>query len=151
MAANPTQDSALAGAADLIKKLQALGALDDGKIAIGAVRAGMKEALKLAQVKIPVGTRVHRTYKGRLVTPGFGKRSLKIVTTRKTDDGLPAALLGVSKEAYYETQFLERGTSKIKAQPWLRPAFYNSQDAQKAAVVAYLQKRLLKIAATGTP
>jgi HK97 gp10 family phage protein len=150
MAAN-SADGALAGSADLIKKLQALGALDNGNIMLGALRAGMKEALKLAQNKIPVGTRMHRTYQGRLVAPGFGKRNLRIVTTRKTDSGLPAALLGVRKEAYYETQFLELGTSKMRAQPWLRSAFYNSQDAQKRAIVAYLQKRLEKLIKTGTP
>lgn len=144
-------DGALQGSADLIKKLQALGALDNGNIMLGAVRAGMKEAQKLAEQKIPVGRRMHRTYKGRVVAPGFGKRSLRIVTTRKTDSGLPAALLGVRKEAYYETQFLERGTSKMKAQPWLRSAFYNSQGAQQRAIVAYLKKRLEKLISTGTP
>lgn len=151
MAASFVQDRALAGAADLIAKLQALGALDDGKIARGAVHAGMGAVLKNAQTKIPVGTRLHRTYKGRLVAPGFGRRSLRIVTTTKTDDGLIAALLGVRAEAYYETQFLEKGTKKIRGTHWLQQSFSDSQDAMKTATVAYLQKRLLKIAATGTP
>lgn len=150
MAANST-DGALAGAADCIRKLQALGALDNGKIALGAVRAGIQPAFTAAEAKIPVGTRMHRTYKGRLVAPGFGKRSLVIVTTKKTNDGLPSALLGVRGEAYYETQFLERGTSKMRAQPWLRSSFYSTQDAMEAAMVAYLQKRLAKLAKDGTP
>jgi len=146
-----TQDRNLLGAAFLIKKLQALGALDGGQIIRAAIRVGMNEAKKLAAQKIHVGKRMHRTYKGRLVAPGFGQRSLRVVVTQKTDSGLPAALLGVRKEAYYQSQFLERGTSKMRAYPWLRSAFYNSQDAQKRAIVAYLQKRLLKIAKDGTP
>lgn len=150
MAVDP-KDYGLAGSSVLIEKLQALGALDDGKIARGAVRAGMTETLKLAQTRIPVGTRIHRTYKGKVVAPGFGKASLRIVTTTKTDDGLPAALLGVRKEAYYETQFLEWGTKKIRGKHWLLQAFNSSQSAMRGAMVVYLQKRLLKIAKDGKP
>lgn len=150
MAAN-AKDGALAGSADLIAKLQAFGALDDGKITLGAVRAGMNETLKVARVNIPVGTRLHRTYKGRLVAPGFGQRNLRVVTTRKTDSGRIAALLGVREEAYYETQFLEKGTRKIRATHWLLSSFDSSKDGQELAMVAYLQKRFDKIAKTGTP
>lgn len=147
-----SRDGALAGAGDAIRKLQALGALDNGKIMLGAVRAGMNEVLKPAQDAAPVGTRSHKTYKGNQVSPGFAKRSLHIVVSTKNKSGRPAAaLLSTSKEGYYAVQFIERGTSKIKAQPWLRPAFFNSQEAQKRAVVAYLQKRLAKIAKDGKP
>ena len=150
MAAN-AKDGALAGAADLIAKLQALGALDNGKIARGAVRAGMTATLQVARTKIPVGHRLHKTYKGRVVAPGFGKSSLRIVTTTKTDSGLPAALLSVRKEAFYETQFLEWGTKKIRGKHWLLDSFDQSQDAMKRAAVVYLQKRLLKLAKDGAP
>lgn len=145
-------DSALTGVADVVKKLQALGKLDDGKIMIAAVRVGMNQVLKPAQDRIPVGTRLHRTYKGRLVTPGFAKRSLHVVATGKTKSGrAAAALLSTSKEGFYVPQFLERGTSKIAAKPSLIPAFYESQDAQKRAITAYLQTRLAKIARDGKP
>lgn len=151
MAASFAKDGALAGAAECIQKLQALGALDGGSIARGAVHAGMTEVLKLAQAKIPVGTRIHRTYKGRLVAPGFGRSSLRIVTTTKTNDGLIAALLSVRAEAYYETRFLEKGTRKIRGVHWLLQSFNQAQDAMKGATVAYLQKKVLKLAADGTP
>jgi HK97 gp10 family phage protein len=144
-------DGALIGASDLLKKLDALGALDNGNIIKGTVRAGMQPAKQAAITKIPVGTRLHRTYKGRLVAPGFAKRSIRVVVTSKTDSGNIAALLSVRAEAYYAVQFVERGTSKMKAQPWLRSAFFNTQNDQKAAMVAYLNKRLIKIAMTGTP
>jgi hypothetical protein len=146
MAGN-AKDGALAGAADCIAKLQTLGALDNGKIALGAVRAGMNATLKIAQTKIPVGHRVHKTYKGRVVAPGFGKSTLRIVATTKTDDGLPAALLSVGKEAYYETQFLEWGTKKIRGTHWLLQSFQQAQDSMKQGTVAYLQNQILKLAA----
>lgn len=149
------RDGSLFGSAALIEKLQALGALDGGNIAIGAAKAGMKPALDMAATKIPVGHREHKTYKGNTVGPGFARRSLRIVGTRKSNSGLPSALLSTRKEAYYAPQFLERGAPKhkgpIKAQPWLVSAFYNSRDAQNRAIVAYLQKRVDKLLKTGTP
>lgn len=144
-------DGALAGSADLIKKLQVLGALDNNNITRGAVRAGMNATKAIALTRIPVGHRIHKTYKGRTVAPGFGKRSLRVIVTSRTDSGNVAALLGVDPEAYYETQFLERGTSKIRATHWMSSSFYDSKDEQETGMVAYLQKRLTKIALTGTP
>lgn len=135
---------ALQGVANLVLKLRELGAMEDGKIIAGAVRAGMKPALKSAQQKIPVGTVEHRTYKGRLVAPGFSKRSLRIVVVKSKDRQQATALLGPSKEGYYVTQFVERGTFKMKAQPWLRPAFFGTAEQQKLAMAAYLNKWLLK-------
>lgn len=150
MAVNADQrDGGLAGSADLIKKLSVLAALDGRKIVRGAVRAGMNETKKLAQQRIHVGKRMHFTYKGRLVQPGFGKANITIVTTQKHDDGRIAALLGVHREAFYQTQFLERGTSKMRAFPWLRSSFYDSKDEQERAMVAYLNHWLLKVSATG--
>lgn len=145
------KDGALAGSADLIAKLQALGALDNGKIALGAVRAGMNVAKSYAENRIYIGKKPHRLYTGELVAPGYGLKNLRVVTTNKTDNGLTAALLSVRKKAFYQVQFIERGTSKMEAHPWLRRSFFASQDGQKAAVIDYLRKRVLKLAKDGKP
>lgn len=147
--ANSANDGALQGASDLIAKLTAMGSMDDNKVMKGAVKAGMKPTLAVAQTRIPVGTRFHKTYKGRKVAPGFGKSQLKIVVTSKRDDGNVAAMLGVSQEAFYETQFLERGTSKMRAHPWLRASFFDTKDQQERAMVVYLQACYDKLAKTG--
>lgn len=152
-----SSDGPLQGAADLVRKLKALGALDDGKIIAGAVRAGMKPALEAARNLIPVGTREHRSYKtkggggGFLLAPGHAKRSLRIVVVKRGDKQGATALLSTDKAGYYAVQFVERGTVKMKKEPWLRPAFNSTQQQQQAAIVAYLQKRILKIAKDGTP
>lgn len=57
---------------------------------------------------MPKGKGVHRTYKGRLVAPGFGKRSLKLKQTLAKET--PGARLNLAKEAFYMLQFVERGT-----------------------------------------
>lgn len=143
-------DGPLAGSADLIKKLALIGGLDDGKIIVSAVRAGLTEAKKVAIQKIPKGTRSHRTYKGRIVAPGFASRNIKIIVQRRSDKKGATAMLGVAKEAYYAVQFVERGTKKMAKQPWLRPAFYETADKQQSTMVAYLNKRFAKIAKDGT-
>lgn len=140
-------DGKLLGVAELTAKLKALGALEDGRALRRAVYAGMKPALAAARAKIPVGTRTHRTYKGRLVSPGFAKASLRIVTTVSKDKQAAFALLGPRKEAFYASLYVEIGTAKMAAKPWLRPAFYGSAEAQKEGLADSLQRSVLKIAA----
>lgn len=146
----------LAGAADLFKKLTQLHDLDGNNILRSAARAGMAVTYKNAKARLAVigahSERAFRTYRGRLVAPGFASRNVRLITTRpKGTNGDAIAILGVRKEAYYAVQFLEIGTSKMAAQPWLRPAFYGTKEQQLAAMSDYLHRRIVKIAATGTP
>jgi HK97 gp10 family phage protein len=62
------------------------------------------------------------------------------------DKQAAAALLGVDSEAFYAVQFLELGTSKTKAQPWLVPAFESTASEQVAAVTAELKAGIEKAA-----
>jgi HK97 gp10 family phage protein len=128
------------GVAELTRQLQALGKLEDGKAIRASVRAAMKPALDRARQLIPKGTdKLHRTYKGRLVAPGFASRSVRMITTVSRDKQQAAAVLGVRREAFYAVQFVELGTSKQPARPWLRPAFKSTRDQQLAAMQKSLQ------------
>ena len=42
---------------------------------------------------------------------------------KKTYKGNPRAVIGPSAEAFYGTQFIEVGTSRIPRKPWLVPAY----------------------------
>jgi HK97 gp10 family phage protein len=132
-------DEALQGTSALVAKLKTLEKLDSGRVMINAVRDGMKPALKYARQAIPVGTRKHKSYLGRTLSPGFAQKSLRIVVTKVSDTRFQA-LLGVRKEAFYAVRFVELGTSKMAAEPWLRPAFFASQNAQKQALSDSLRK-----------
>jgi HK97 gp10 family phage protein len=134
----------LEGVAELSKQLDALGRLEDGKAIRAAVRAGMTPALRAAKQNIPTGTKEHRTYKGRLVAPGFAKRSIVLITSLSKDKQKATAIIGVKAEAFYAIQFVEMGTSKMAAQPWLRPAFYDTRQEQEEALAAALRKAILK-------
>jgi len=138
----------LEGVGQLTKQLEALGKLEDGKAVRAAVKAGMTPAYKAAQQNIPVGTVAHRTFKGRLVAPGFAKRSLRLVTTLSPDKQKATAIIGVRGEAFYAIQFVEMGTSKMAAQPWLRPAFFNTREEQESAVAESLKRTIEKLART---
>lgn len=143
-------DIALQGVAELTKKLQELGGLNDGKALRGCVRAGMYPAFLRAHELIPVGTVAHRTYTGRLVAPGFSKRSLRIVVQTSKDKQAATALLGPSKEGYYATQFTERGFRNKAARPWLRPALFQSQGNCTLAMAEYLKDYVTKVAQKGS-
>ncbi len=109
-----------------------------GKTLRKGVRAGMREPLKRARQLIPVGVDAHVVGrwkgKGRVVAPGFAKRSIRVITKVAKGGQMAYALLGVRAEAYYAVQFVELGTSKMAAQPWLRPAFLGSKDPQLQAL-----------------
>lgn len=140
--------SALVGVASLTKQLEALGKLEDGKALRDSARAGLKPTFTRAQATIPVGTVEHRTYKGRLVAPGFGKRSLRLLVSMSKDKTKATAILGVRAEAFYEVVFVELGTSKMAAQPWFRSAFYSTRPQQEEGIAKSLQKSIDKAAKT---
>lgn len=138
--------SGLEGTRELERKLRELGAAFSVPIMRSAVRAGIKPALQRARQTIPVGKEPHRTYKGRLVAPGFSKRSLRVVTKVSKDKRRFSAALGVRREAFYAVLFTELGTSKQPARPWLRPAMQATQMQQQQALADRLRSRLLKVA-----
>lgn len=149
MAKEPvTQGSRLEGVAQLTRQLTALGKLEDGKALRDSARAGMKATFDRAKQNIPVGDIEHRTYRGRLVAPGFAKRSLKLVVRLSKDKQKATAIVGVAAEAFYIVQFTELGTSQESAQPWLRPAFYGTLEQQKAGIASGLRKAIEKAAKT---
>lgn len=139
---------ALEGVAALTRQLEALGKLEDGKVLRNAVRAGIKPATERAKALIPVGVDAHRTYRGRLVAPGFAKRSIKTRVNLSRDKQKATASLGVGPEAFYAVQFVEVGTSHMAAQPWLRPAFYSTRGAQQEAMAKSFRKSIKKAAKT---
>lgn len=142
------QDLHLQGFAELTRKLRELGGLEDGKAIRASVRAGMGPALKEARSRAPVAPEGYygRSYKGRLITSGFLKRNLKIAAFISKDKQAATAMLGPIKEAYYGTQFVERGTRYQKAQPWLAPSLAASSQQGLDALANSLRKWIIKTA-----
>lgn len=136
----------LDGVAELTKRLNAMGVSVAAKELRGTARGAMKIAFRRAVAAIPVGKLPHFTYKGRLVAPGFSKRNLRLVSRINRRTKAAEAIIGPSREAFYATQFVELGTSKMPARPWLRPAFEASKDEVLREIGAQLRERLERIA-----
>ena len=136
----------LQGFKELDRQLAALAAVPRGKVLRSAVRAGMKPAADKWKDTIVVGQRPHRTYKGRLVGPGFAKRNIRIITTVSRDKNKAAAIMGARKEAFYEPQFIERGFRGIPGRPSQKAALESTQQAQIDALAAKLKAGILKAA-----
>lgn len=101
------KEGALSGGKELHAQLMALrdglapklirsALVDSVKPVLGLWRAGMRE-----------GTRAHRTYKGRLVQPGFSRKQAYISSGISRDKTKASATVGPRKEAFYNLWFLE--------------------------------------------
>ena len=117
------------GLAELEKALMQLPEAVAGKALSGAIAAGMGSIRKEATGLIPVGSRAHylgRKAKGRLVQPGHLSKQLRTRRVRSDKFSCLYALT-FSKPGFYG-MFHEFGTSKMAANPILRPAFDNRKD-----------------------
>jgi HK97 gp10 family phage protein len=136
----------IVGLRELGQKLAALGQAVEARNLRGAARDAMQPTEAAARATAPVGTAVHKTHKGRTVTPGFAQRSIKRVSTFSRARGVVRGMVGVAQEAFYAVAFVERGTSKMPAQPWLVPAFESTQAQVLVRFRKSLRDRLERIA-----
>lgn len=98
-------DEDLKGYRELSQKLSAMGQRVGGKVLRSALMRSTTKVVREMRQAAPKGTKAHRTYKGRLVAPGFGARSIKRLS-RITQKGA-YILLGVKPEAWYLIQFYD--------------------------------------------
>jgi len=138
--------SQLEGVRELTGQLTELGAKLAARELKGTVKTALGEAEHRARARMPQGTEPHKTYRGRLVSPGFALSTLHIEVGLNKRTGAVVATLGVGREAFYVVQFVELGTSTTAAQPWLRPSFEEAEDAMLRSIADELRQRIDKIA-----
>lgn len=145
-----TNDSKyLTGVKELTGKINEIGVKFAAKELRGTVNDALEEAEHIARARIPVGTEPHKTYKGRLVSPGFALATLHRESFVNRAKGTAVALLGVAREAFYAIVFKEFGTSKMDATPWLIPSFEQSKDPMLRRLAGSLRERVERIAKKG--
>lgn len=98
-------DEGLLGYRELSRKLAKLGQKTGGKVLRSSLIKSTTPTLKEMKLHVPKGDESHRTYKGRLVSPGFASRSIRRVT--KILNGYGYVRLGVKREAFYAIQFFD--------------------------------------------
>lgn len=138
--------SQLEGVRELTGQLTELGAKLATRELRGTVKTALGEAEHKARARMPQGSEPHKTYRGRLVSPGFALSTLHIEVSLNKRTGAVVATLGVGREAFYVVQFVELGTADMPAQPWLRPSFEESEDAMLRSIADELRQRIEKIA-----
>jgi HK97 gp10 family phage protein len=136
------------GARELGRKLDNLSRKVRGSTLRKAANAAVKPVLEEARNRIPVNKveELHKTYKGRHVAPGFAKRSVAAKVKLSRDGRAVFASMGVRREAFYAVNFVELGTSKQPAQPWLRPAFEAKHQAALTKFSEVLKEQIDKVA-----
>ncbi len=120
------------GVQQLQRQLRDIARLGSPEQLLKAAAEAAEPIAQRARSLIPVGVDKHRTYKGREVQPGFAKANIRVKATFNKDKTVASAAVGVQPEAFYAVQFVELGTSKMAAQPWLRPAYAATRQQQQS-------------------
>ena len=135
------------GLRELSLQLRALGETVAARNLKGAAKDALLPTEQVAEASIPIGSVLHKTYKGRTVMPGFAQRSIKrVAIAARGAKNVVKAMLGVAREAFYALAFVERGTSKMPARPWLVPAFEATQGQVLQRFAGSLRRRIEKAA-----
>lgn len=83
----------------------------DRKLGVRLINSELRKATTPTQRKMraaaPVGRVLHKSYRGRLLAPGYLKRSLKRRVKRVRKTGNQAVDFGVTREGYYAKFYAE--------------------------------------------
>ena len=150
----------ITGLSELDKRLREMPDKLARNVMRGAVRAGAAVIQKEAKARVPVAKKAHllKSYKSKLwkhyraakygtwIQPGNIKRNIKVSPAKKAPRGTIEYHVYISdknKNTYY-WKFLEFGTSKMAAKPFMRPAFEAQKEAATVAIREYMAKRIDK-------
>ena len=138
----------LEGLDELSKKLSALGKAA-GKTLRSATMKATTPVQREMRNKIPIGKEAHRTYKGRLVAPGFARRSLR--RSSRFRNGSASIRLGIRREAFYAVNFVDQGIYvtkrkgksikpyRIKPSNWFKGIFVSNRKKMEDEISRQLQ------------
>ena len=81
---------------------------------------------------------------GIRVFPGYGRTQIKKKSYLSRDKNLAETYVGVTKRAFYLVAWIERGSPKHAAQPFLKPAFLSSKRVMTQRLGDKLSKNIEK-------
>ena len=116
------------GFEELAKKFRKLEMKTQSKLVGQVAGFSMTPVVSTAKRNAPVGKVAHKTYEGKLVAPGYAKRSIKKRNFKHRDGGGVSVIVGPAKDAFYLTQFVEIGTVKQRRQDWLLKSYRQTKD-----------------------
>lgn len=153
------------GLRELEIKLASMDRKVAGKTLRSAALLATTPALKALKAAAPRGKKLHRTYKGNLVAPGFLSRSIKRKTSYR--NGVARVVIGIKKEAAYGILFVEKGTKPhripkrgirrmafggkvvshvnhpgARAKPWFRKTFEANRKTMEKRFAEQLRRKI---------
>jgi HK97 gp10 family phage protein len=153
-----TVDSKVEGLAELEQFLRTLPDQMQRSMLTSALKAAAAPILKQAQTNVsllfnhPGANGKPNRYSGVLAAgmrtakvKGYYAVTVNVQLKTKGVDSTPQTIHGVRKPYGWDPfygRFLEKGTSKMAAKPWLQPAALAQQTAAGTAMNASLQKRI---------
>ena len=142
----------LIGLKELGAKLDKLSSKQSGQVLRKAANAAVKPVIAAARVNLIATAdhknfRPHKTYKGNpILTPGYAARHIGSKVSLSRDKRKVFAFIGVHREAFYATQFLELGTSRYAKEPWLVPALESTQSQTLTTFANAFKQHIEKVA-----
>lgn len=140
----------VSGLAEASRKLELMGQRAGARALSSAASRATTPVLRAMRSAAPKGTVGHKTYKGRIVAPGFSSRQIARRARFNNATGTASVTIGVRPEAFYLVQFYDQrpsrtpyqvtsrrvkgsGRKPIKpytliARPWLSSVFINAQN-----------------------
>ena len=156
------KEGALSGGKELHGQLMALRDGLAPKLIRSALVDAVKPTLGLWRAGMAKGSVPHRTYKGRLVGPGFSQRNAYISSGISRDKTKASATVGPKDEAFYNVWFLEtvgftggrgkrgrRRGRKVEPRPVLEPVFKATRGVMLSTLISALRRRVDKAVAQG--
>ena len=139
------------GMRELSLKLDELGAKLGAQALRQAASQSLTPVVREIRAAAPVGTRAHKTYRGRIVAPGYLKRSIRRKSYVDKRRGSAVAMIGVEPEAFYGVNFLDRParnpTRNYTPRHWFKDRFTKNKGAIENNFARLLKQKIEKIAA----
>lgn len=110
-----------------------------------AAVAGARVVHAEAKVRAPVFNKTYER-KGTKIYPGFLRDHVLIAYDKETSvpGRIATYLITWSKEAFYG-RFVERGTSRMAARPFLRPAFDATRQSAADATIGVIDRKVTEL------
>ena len=131
----------------LARRFRKLEIKTQGKMLGQVANFSMTPVVKAAKRNAPVGKVAHKTHKGKLVAPGYAKRTIKKRMIKWKDGNGVNIIVGPAKDAYYLTQFVEIGTFKQPRQDWLLKSYRQTKNIVEQRFSDRLGKKIEQQAA----
>lgn len=113
------------------------------KVVRSAVNAALTEGVKAARDNAPIGGEPHKTYKGRVVAPGFLRRAIQKSTRVSQDKTMVMGKIKVKDEAWYGS-LIEFGFKAEPPRPWFFPAIDRVEDRMEKRYFEKMDERVQK-------